>query len=94
MTVRNRILRRLVSSAGVAAMLLAAPVYAQTTDGNGGDDQGTGIGDIIVTANKRSENLQKTPAAITALSGVLIATVRIPTIARMYSDLMPRSVPI
>ncbi|MCB2086334.1 MAG: TonB-dependent receptor [Sphingomonadaceae bacterium] len=39
-------------------------------------DQGTeaaspqsGIGEIIVTAQKRSENLQKTPAAVTAVSG-------------------------
>jgi iron complex outermembrane receptor protein len=31
-----------------------------------------GIGEIVVTAQKRSENLQKTPAAVTAVTGVTI----------------------
>lgn len=34
--------------------------------------QGAALGDIIVTANKRSQGLQKTPAAITAISSELI----------------------
>jgi iron complex outermembrane recepter protein len=32
-------------------------------------DAGTGIAEIVVTAQKRSENLQKTPAAVTSVSG-------------------------
>jgi hypothetical protein len=30
---------------------------------------GSGFGDIVVTANKRSENVQKVPIAVTAFSG-------------------------
>ncbi len=48
---------------GIAPPPNAAP--AQSTD----TDAGAGIPDIIVTAQKRSTSLQKTPLAITALSG-------------------------
>src|SRR4051812_13325539 len=33
---------------------------------------GAGLADIVVTAQKRSESLQKTPAAVTAVSGVAL----------------------
>lgn len=37
------------------------------------DNASSGIADIVVTAQKRSENLQKTPASVTAISGLALA---------------------
>ncbi|OHD01223.1 MAG: hypothetical protein A2885_19690 [Sphingopyxis sp. RIFCSPHIGHO2_01_FULL_65_24] len=60
----------------VAALLLAPAVQAAAQDGvtapaeTASDDQ---IGEIIVTAQKRGENVQKVPIAITALSGDTLA---------------------
>lgn len=48
-----------------AAMVMAAPAWAQTTP-QAVDEPG--LGEIVVTANKREENLQRTPVAITAVS--------------------------
>ncbi len=67
----------LLIAASTLAMAAQAPAWAQTApdpaaagatqvaDAGGS----TGIADIVVTAQKRSENLQKAPVAITALSG-------------------------
>ncbi len=52
----------LLSSASVAGM--AAPAYAQAA---AADDDG-GLAEIIVTANKRGENLQQAPLAISAVT--------------------------
>jgi iron complex outermembrane receptor protein len=49
----------IMMASAAAAQNSSAPVAAETF----------GIEDIIVTAQKRSENLQKTPAAVTAVSG-------------------------
>ncbi|MBU6252739.1 MAG: TonB-dependent receptor, partial [Alphaproteobacteria bacterium] len=49
--------------AGVAALALTQPAFAQ--DDNAADG---GIGDIIVTAQKRAENVQNIPIAISAVS--------------------------
>ena len=60
----------------VAALLLAPAAQAAAQDGvtapadTASDDQ---IGEIIVTAQKRGENVQKVPIAITALSGDTLA---------------------
>ncbi|PQM29109.1 hypothetical protein CVO77_12040 [Sphingopyxis lindanitolerans] len=60
----------------VAALLLAPAVQAAAQDGvtapaeTASDNQ---IGEIIVTAQKRGENVQKVPIAITALSGDTLA---------------------
>ncbi len=45
-----------------SALALAMPAMAQEADGAADEDQG-----IIVTANKREQNLQDVPAAVTAL---------------------------
>lgn len=60
------------SAAALAAALAAAtPALAQdaTTDGQGG-----GFGDIIVTAQKRAENLQDVPISATVVSGDQLAS--------------------
>lgn len=51
----------LMSGISVAALAVACPAIAQS-------DTGAGVSDIIVTAQKRSENAQNVAVAITALS--------------------------
>ncbi len=54
---------------GVALIFSAQPALAQTAEAA---NDGTGIADIIVTAQKRAENLQSTPIAVTALNADMI----------------------
>ena len=49
--------------ASVAALALTQPAFAQESDA-----ADTGIGDIVVTAQKRAENVQDIPIAISAVS--------------------------
>jgi iron complex outermembrane receptor protein len=53
--------------------LLAMPAYAQSTDAapqaDAAEPQDDGLAEIVVTAQKRSQNLQKVPIAIVAASG-------------------------
>ena len=58
----------------VSAMALALPVAAQEAGGNSAAraapaSDAIQAGDIIVTAQRRSESLQRTPVAVSALSG-------------------------
>ena len=55
--------------AGVASVALASPVFAQDV---AADD--IGIGDIVVTAQKRAENVQDIPIAISAVSSEYLQT--------------------
>lgn len=50
--------------AGVGLAGISAPAFAQAAAG----DESTGLEEIVVTAQKRSESLQDTPIAITAVS--------------------------
>lgn len=52
----------------ISGLALAASAAAQAQQNSAAGGEG-GIADIVVTAQKRSENLQKTPAAVTAVSG-------------------------
>ncbi|MBS0503900.1 MAG: TonB-dependent receptor plug domain-containing protein, partial [Proteobacteria bacterium] len=54
------------ASLGAVALAIAMPVQAQETAAAADD---TGYADIVVTAQKREENLQKVPAAISVVSG-------------------------
>lgn len=56
---------RITISASVFALIAAMPVYGQDAASEDPD----GIPEIIVTAQKSSEKLQKTAAAVTAVSG-------------------------
>jgi iron complex outermembrane recepter protein len=56
--------RTTLLATAMAAALPAAPALAQET---AGDDADIGIQDIVVTAQKREENLQDTPISIVAL---------------------------
>jgi iron complex outermembrane receptor protein len=64
---RTSAFARLALSSSLAVLALTSPVHAQEVAPAEAPD--AGIGDIIVTAQKRSENLQKTPVAITSISG-------------------------
>ncbi len=62
---------RLALTASATALAVALPAHAQTSPPPAADAATavTGIEDIVVTAQKRSENLQNTPAAVTAFTG-------------------------
>ena len=65
---------RLRTAVSVAALLVAAPAWAQAADVSGpqqaADAQGAGKGvaDIVVTATRRSERLQDVPVSVTAVT--------------------------
>lgn len=66
---------------GIAMGAVIAPqAYAQDGAAVPEVDQGA-IGEIIVTAQKRSESVQKTPLAVTAVSGDLLRSSGIATVA-------------
>lgn len=59
--------------AGVSAALLSTPAFAQDAPA----EDTAGLEEIVVTAQKREENLQNVPVAVTALSAEVIANNRI-----------------
>jgi iron complex outermembrane receptor protein len=54
--------------AGTALAAFTAPAFAQTAPSSDAE-QATNIGDIVVTANKREERLQRVPAAVSVVAG-------------------------
>ena len=67
-------MRSYCASASVLAMLAtASPAWAQNQDAG----SGVGLEDIIVTAQRKEESLQKVPVAVTALSSELLDNARI-----------------
>jgi iron complex outermembrane receptor protein len=71
-----------------AAALTAAPALAQTTAPS--PTPTAAVGEVIVTAQRRSENLQSVPIAVTALSPETLATDHISTtldIARVVPNM-------
>jgi iron complex outermembrane receptor protein len=68
MTFRKVLMSSIASIAAVASadLAMAADVNASSTSAKA--DTGTAISEVIVTAQKRSENLQKVPVAITAFT--------------------------
>lgn len=79
---RARIAASLVSGVAVSCLLaISAPAFAATSDGNDGygdiqtvsttDSAGT-IETVVVTAEKRAENSQNVPIALTAIAGDML----------------------
>lgn len=56
------------ASAPLQSSDTAQNVSAETQDSAAGSAEGGGLGDIIVTANRRSENLQNVPIAVVAVT--------------------------
>ena len=63
---RARALCAAASTLAFGAGAYALPTIALAQAANG--ERGTALGEVIVTAQKRSENLQKVPVAITAFT--------------------------
>ncbi len=59
--------------AGLSAFALVQPAFAQQAEG----EADTGLEEIVVTAQKREQNLQNVPVAVTALGAEAIANQRI-----------------
>ncbi|QZP09018.1 TonB-dependent receptor [Caenibius sp. WL] len=72
-----------ITLAALVTTALSTPLYAQTVSENGG-----GIEEIIVTAQKREQNLQDVPIAISALSPAYLEKREITSIANL-SGLAP-----
>lgn len=72
-----------IALAALVTTALSTPLYAQTASENGG-----GIEEIIVTAQKREQNLQDVPIAISALSPAYLEKREITSIANL-SGLAP-----
>ena len=75
--------RKFAYLAAAGSVLSAAPVWAQATpDASAADapvqeaEQGA-LGEIVVTANKRGENIQKVPISVSAFSGEQIKRLNI-----------------
>lgn len=63
-----------------AAAVAAAPVFAQTAE----DD--SGFGDIVVTAQKKEENLQAVPISVTAISKDTFATMQVTSLQALQGS--------
>lgn len=64
--IQNRVL---LSGAAIAALMVAASAPAQTAPQTpAASTEGIGLGDIIVTARRRSESIQTTPVAVVAVT--------------------------
>lgn len=59
----------LLATATTMAILPAHAAWAQDADATASQNDGEGLGEIVVTAQRRTENLQQVAAAATALSG-------------------------
>ena len=69
-----------LSSAALAALLVAHPAQAQTAPQSTTSAETTDTGEIVVTAAKRSENLQAVPISISAIGGDALAKSRITSV--------------
>ena len=80
---------RSISIIALAAALVASPAAAQTaTEAPNAGASADTVGDIIVTAQRKSENLQDVPLAITAVTGAMLAQKNITDVTRLQ-DIAP-----
>lgn len=66
-----------LSSAALAALLMAQPAFAQSAPQDSATADAVETGEIVVTAAKRSENLQAVPISISAIGGDTLTKSRI-----------------
>jgi len=84
-----RCIRSSSVAAAVAAVLASSqPAFAQDEAAQGAEAQAGGIEEIVVTAQKRTENLQNVPLSVAAFSGETMAKAGIDSVVDL-----PRLVP-
>ncbi len=71
---------RYAVSCAVAAILSGGAAFAADSTATSADTSVTGVGEIIVTAQKRSENIQRVPATVQAFTGQVLAEQNITTL--------------
>ena len=71
---------------GVSSLALATPAMAQDTDS---EAEFEGIGDIVVTAQKREENLQDTPISIVALDAGALEQRGVNSLSDLFTGSLP-----
>ncbi|HQS68548.1 MAG: hypothetical protein B7Y36_08655 [Novosphingobium sp. 28-62-57] len=84
--------KRMALACGTAIFAISAPALAQETPAASGpateapveEEQG-GIQDIVVTAQRRAENLQNVPVSVTAFSADAVSTARIQNLSDLGS---------
>ncbi|KEQ53595.1 TonB-dependent receptor [Sphingobium chlorophenolicum] len=64
----------LLTTAAISALIVAAQAQAQPTTGAAAQNNSGQIGDIVVTAQKRSESISKVPMSITAVSAAQLTS--------------------
>ncbi len=69
MSIRHRFRPVLLAGAAAGLAVFAAPAYAQTADTAAAATEGSGLSEIVVTAERRSENMQRVPVSVAAVSG-------------------------
>jgi len=74
-----------LSSAALAALLLVQPAFAQTAPQDAAAAETPDTGEIVVTAAKRSENLQAVPISISAIGGDALAKSRITSVDNLVN---------
>lgn len=70
------LLHRSSTSFFALAFAVTAPAYAQSAEGENGEESG-GLSEIIITAQKKAENLQNVPLAVSAFGSEFLEQARI-----------------
>ena len=81
-------MRKLLISTGAAALLWTGSAVAQTEEPEQQEDATARLENIVVTAQKRSENVQDVPIAITALSAATLEKQRVANVTSL-DNLVP-----
>ncbi|WP_144095867.1 TonB-dependent receptor [Croceicoccus sediminis] len=79
----TRIHRYLVSGASAALAISAAPAFAQDDTPMPAD---SGLGEIVVTAQKTSESIQDVPISITAVGGERLSDLQVTTLQALQGS--------
>lgn len=69
---KGTVIKGILPNLAIVAMLAANPALAQDSE-----SETAGAGEIVVTAAKRSENLQSVPIAISAIGGDDLSKARV-----------------
>jgi len=85
--------RNIISGLALAASLYASasPAIAEDNTAPAADDSSEGVGEIIVSARRRDEQLQEVPVAVTALGPVALERMQINNLADAGSNAAPNT---